>query len=88
MMRLELAESAGFCYGVRRAVELAEDAAKTGRPCVMLGHIIHNDNVIHMLEEAGIGCIDTPENAQPGQTVMIRSRGTLRNRVQHVDGVR
>ena len=36
-MRLELARSAGFCYGVRRAVQMAEMAAEEGRPCVMLG---------------------------------------------------
>ena len=35
-MRLELARSAGFCYGVRRAVELAEAAARSPNPCVML----------------------------------------------------
>ena len=41
-MRVELARTAGFCYGVRRAVQLAEEAAGQGRPCVMLGPIIHN----------------------------------------------
>ena len=49
-MRVELAKSAGFCYGVRRAVELAERAAAAGEPCVMLGHIIHNSSVIAALE--------------------------------------
>ena len=39
------AKSAGFCYGVRRAVELAEETAKQGTPCVMLGSIIHNQDV-------------------------------------------
>ena len=43
---LELARSAGFCYGVRRAVHMAESAAQSGRPCVMLGIIIHNHSVI------------------------------------------
>lgn len=41
-MSVVLAKSAGFCYGVRRAVELAERTAEEGRPCVMLGSIIHN----------------------------------------------
>ena len=52
-MRLELARSAGFCYGVRRAVQMAEMAAEEGRPCVMLGPIIHNRDVIAYLETAG-----------------------------------
>lgn len=37
MKRVILAESAGFCYGVRRAVELAQRQAEQGTPCVMLG---------------------------------------------------
>ena len=41
-MKIVLAKSAGFCYGVRRAVELAEETADKGIPCVMLGSIIHN----------------------------------------------
>ncbi len=52
-MRLELARSAGFCYGVRRAVQMAEMAAEEGRPCVMLGPIIHNRDVIAYLESIG-----------------------------------
>ena len=39
-MKVVLAKSAGFCYGVRRAVELAEEKAAQGVPCVMLGSII------------------------------------------------
>ena len=54
-MRLELARSAGFCYGVRRAVQMAEMAAEEGRPCVMLGPIIHNRDVIAYLESIGVG---------------------------------
>ena len=53
-MKLELARSAGFCYGVRRAVELAEQAAAQGTPCVMLGSIIHNQAVIGRLAEQGL----------------------------------
>ncbi len=48
-MKVMLAKSAGFCYGVRRAVELAEQTAQSGKPCVMLGSIIHNrDGVEHL----------------------------------------
>ena len=49
-MRVELARTAGFCYGVRRAVRMAEAAAEQGRPCVMLGPIIHNRDEIARLE--------------------------------------
>ncbi len=42
MRQIILAKSAGFCYGVRRAVELAQQQPGQGTPCVMLGPIIHN----------------------------------------------
>ena len=74
-MRLELARSAGFCYGVRRAVQMAKMAAEEGRPCVMLGPIIHNRDVIAYLESIGVGLVDTPEEVPPGAAVLIRSHG-------------
>ena len=74
-MRLELARSAGFCYGVRRAVQMAEMAAEEGRPCVMLGPIIHNRDVSAYLESIGVGLVDTPEEVPPGTAVLIRSHG-------------
>ena len=74
-MRLELARSAGFCYGVRRAVQMAEMAAEGGRPGVMLGPIIHNRDVIAYLESIGVGLVDTPEEVPPGTAVLIRSHG-------------
>ena len=54
MRKIILAKSAGFCYGVRRAVELAEQAGKNEEHCVMLGSIIHNKHVVEHLEEQGI----------------------------------
>ncbi len=74
-MRVELAKSAGFCYGVRRAVEMVQQAAQSGDSCVMLGPVIHNDQVIARLAEEGVRCISSPEQAIPGQTVVIRSHG-------------
>ena len=44
-MDVTLAGSAGFCYGVKRAVDMARETTGQGNPCVMLGSIIHNANV-------------------------------------------
>ena len=77
-MKLELARSAGFCYGVRRAVELAEQAAAKGAPCVMLGSIIHNQAVIGRLAERGLRSVKTPEEVPNGASVIIRSHGESR----------
>ena len=74
-MKVTLAKSAGFCYGVRRAVELAERTAEEGRPCVMLGSIIHNKDVIARLAERGLTAVERPEDVPRGSAVIIRSHG-------------
>ena len=74
-MKVLQAESAGFCYGVRRAVELAESAARAGRRPVMLGSVIHNRHVIEGLLARGARIAERPEEAEPGETVVIRAHG-------------
>ena len=73
-MRVIQARSAGFCYGVERAVRMAEEAAAAGG-CVMLGSIIHNDSVVRRLEALGARQVQSAEEAQPGETVLIRAHG-------------
>ena len=77
-MKLVLAKSAGFCYGVRRAVELAEETAKQGEPCVMLGSIIHNQDVMDHLASQGLRAVERPEEVPDGSAVIIRSHGESR----------
>ena len=77
-MKLILAQSAGFCYGVRRAVELAEETAAQGTPCVMLGSIIHNRDMIDHLASQGLVSVDRPEQVPDGSAVIIRSHGESR----------
>ncbi|MCD7947477.1 MAG: bifunctional 4-hydroxy-3-methylbut-2-enyl diphosphate reductase/30S ribosomal protein S1 [Oscillospiraceae bacterium] len=74
-MKLELAQSAGFCYGVRRAIDMAEAAAHAGTPCVMLGHIIHNEHAIQALTSQGIAVVQTPDEIPPGHAAILRSHG-------------
>ncbi len=74
-MNITLAKSAGFCYGVRRAVELADATAKEGRPCVMLGSIIHNKDVVRHLAEQGLVAVEDVEHVPDGSAVIIRSHG-------------
>lgn len=75
MSRLELTKSAGFCYGVRRAVELAEQAAEEEALCYMLGPVIHNEHVICELEQKGIRRVDSVEEIPAGISVILRSHG-------------
>ena len=74
-MDVILAKSAGFCYGVRRAVELAEAAAAQGKKPAMLGSVIHNKHVINALLEQGARLIHHAEEAREGETVVIRAHG-------------
>ena len=77
-MKVILAKSAGFCYGVRRAVELAEETARRGEPCVMLGSIIHNRDVVDRLAAQGLRAVDRPDQVSEGSGVLIRSHGESR----------
>lgn len=78
-MNVTLAKSAGFCFGVSRAVDLVEKAAQEGKQVVTLGPIIHNHHVVDRFRALGVQVIDTPEDAQPGQTVIIRSHGVSKS---------
>ena len=80
-MKITVAKSAGFCFGVNRAVELVEQAARENSRVVTLGPIIHNRHAVDHFAKMGVGVIETPEQAQPGDTVVIRSHGVAR-RVQ------
>ena len=77
-MNISIAKSAGFCFGVSRAVELVESSAQAGKKTVTLGPIIHNHHVVEKFRSMGVGVIRSPEEAQPGDTVIIRSHGVSR----------
>ena len=75
MKEVLLARSAGFCYGVRRAVELAEKTAADTGGCWMLGDLIHNTYVVEDLARRGVRKTADPSSLGPGETVVIRSHG-------------
>ena len=77
-LRITLAKTAGFCFGVDRAVNMAYEVAETGRSAVMLGELIHNAFVTEQLEKKGLSVISSPVQAQNGQIVIIRAHGVGR----------
>ena len=77
-MSVTVAKSAGFCFGVNRAVETVEKAAAVGGRVVTLGPIIHNRHVVSKFDGMGVQVIASPEEAEPGMTVIIRSHGVTR----------
>ncbi len=86
-MPVILAKSAGFCYGVERAVKLAEQTASEKGSCVMLGSIIHNAHVVRELEALGARQVDDISQVRPGETVIIRSHGETRQVYQQLEAL-
>ena len=74
-MRITLAKTAGFCFGVDRAVAQAYEFAENGKKAVTLGPLIHNLQVTDDLAAKGIGIINSPSEADKGETVIIRAHG-------------
>jgi len=77
-MKVKLAEHAGYCYGVERALKLAQQAAKSDKNCpkpiYTLGPIIHNPQVVESLKKKGILDLASLDQADKG-TIIIRSHG-------------
>ena len=73
-MKIITAEHYGFCYGVRRAVEMAEKCKNTNGPVATLGPIIHNPQVVERLQKQGVGVASSLAEFSTG-TVVIRSHG-------------
>jgi 4-hydroxy-3-methylbut-2-enyl diphosphate reductase len=76
-MKILLAESAGFCFGVDRAVSITEKALASGS-CWSLGELIHNRDAVERLSGLGLSCADTAEDVPDGARVIIRSHGASR----------
>lgn len=78
-MEVRLAKSAGFCFGVKRAVEQVYEQAETGKKIYTYGPIIHNEEVVKDLEQKGVTVLeeDQLDDLNEG-TVIIRSHGVER----------
>ena len=80
-MEVTVAKSAGFCFGVKRAVDTVYQQIETGRkPVYTYGPIIHNEQVVGDLEKKGVRVIPSEEELEKitEGTVIIRSHGVSR----------
>jgi 4-hydroxy-3-methylbut-2-enyl diphosphate reductase len=73
-MEINLAKSAGFCFGVRRAITTALKTAKTKEPVFMLGDIVHNEEVVKQIQASGIKKINRLSSGK-NKTLLIRAHG-------------
>ena len=92
-MQIKIAKTAGFCFGVDRAVKKAFEAADNYDKVVTLGPIIHNPQIVSQLEEKGVTVVDLPQQVPQGATAVIRSHGVgkwvydylVQNGISYVD---
>ncbi len=78
MEKVTVAKSAGFCFGVSRSVDMAEELLRDGN-AYCLGQLIHNDDVVKVLAAKGLGVINSPNELPDGERVMIRSHGVAKS---------
>ena len=78
-MEIRLAKTAGFCFGVDRAVKLTYGLLDEGRKVATLGPLIHNPQTVEDLERRGALVADTPADVPTGYEVVIRSHGVPRS---------
>ncbi len=74
-MNVTLAKTAGFCYGVNRAVNMVEELASSGEKVCTLGPIIHNAQMVDKLKEKGVRIVASPNEAEKDEILVIRSHG-------------
>lgn len=75
MKELKLAARAGYCFGVRRAVDIVEKLLDEGEKIATLGPIIHNPQMVRRLEERGVVTAGSLDEVPEGYRVVIRSHG-------------
>ena len=75
-MKILIAKDAGYCFGVRDAVNLAYETAEDHGDVYMLGHIVHNENVVKDLNEAGAKVVRKLKDVPKGKPIMFRAHGT------------
>jgi 4-hydroxy-3-methylbut-2-enyl diphosphate reductase len=86
-LRIKIAKTAGFCFGVKRAVDLVYSITKENIPVYTYGDIIHNENVVSDLAARGVTVINSAGelNDKPSGVVIIRSHGVPRKVIEELE---
>jgi 4-hydroxy-3-methylbut-2-en-1-yl diphosphate reductase len=83
-LKIILAKQAGFCFGVKRATQMAFEAASKGGKTFTLGPIIHSPQVVQRLEEMGVGVLKSLTELDSG-AIIIRSHGVASGELQEAE---
>ena len=78
-MKITIAKDAGYCFGVRDAVNMAYDASEENGEVYMLGDIVHNEHVIKDLKKIGSKVVDTLDQVPNDKPILFRAHGTVNN---------
>jgi 4-hydroxy-3-methylbut-2-enyl diphosphate reductase len=76
-MKITVAKDAGYCFGVRDAVNMAYDSAEEHGSVYMLGDIVHNEKVVEDLEVAGAKVVESLEDVPKESPILFRAHGTM-----------
>lgn len=85
MQKITLAKTAGFCFGVNRAVNLLEKLVEDGEKACTLGPIIHNPQVISHFENHGVRVIAHPDDCHADETLVVRTHGVEKMVLERVE---
>ena len=88
VMKITVAKNAGFCFGVKRAIDIARISTKKKEPVYMLGDIVHNENVVRDIESAGIKKIKNISRIQGGSSLLIRAHGSARKTIEKANSLK
>ncbi|MDE6034954.1 MAG: bifunctional 4-hydroxy-3-methylbut-2-enyl diphosphate reductase/30S ribosomal protein S1 [Ruminococcus sp.] len=85
MSKITVADSAGYCFGVDRAVKMVYNELATGAKVATFGAIIHNKDVVNDMTAKGVRIVNTVDELQPDETVVIRSHGVGREIYEQIE---
>ena len=84
-MEIILAKTAGFCFGVDRAVNMVYNLYENGNKVCTLGPIIHNPQLVDELARKGVRIVEDPGEVNEGEILVIRSHGVGRDVIEKAD---
>ncbi|MDE6659719.1 MAG: bifunctional 4-hydroxy-3-methylbut-2-enyl diphosphate reductase/30S ribosomal protein S1, partial [Eubacterium sp.] len=84
-MQIKLAETAGFCFGVNRAVDLVYELVQNGEKVCTLGPIIHNQQLVDDLAARGVKTIVSPAECEDGYKIVVRTHGVEKSVIDDIE---
>ena len=85
MEQIKLAKTAGFCFGVNRAVNIVYELIDKGEKCCTLGPIIHNQQLVDDLNSKGVLTINDPAECPKGYKIVVRTHGVEKKVIEDIE---